>query len=269
MNTTALLLIAAFGKRIMSTIHQAGYAVNIFLEACYWTKSLLRRIGLVSIQLYICAVQTLPVTLIVGVFTGMILSFQTGIVFKQYHLEEYLGLVVLVSMCKEVGPFMTAFILAGRVGSAMAAEIGTMKVSEEIDALEVMSVNPIDFLVMPRIVALAVSAPILTAYANFVGVLGGAVVAKYQIGVEYCVYFRNVIDYMTLSDLSLIFGGLAKGMVFGIIVASVGCANGLKTENGAEGVGVAARKTVVDAFLLILMFNYFMSSIIERTFGNI
>jgi phospholipid/cholesterol/gamma-HCH transport system permease protein len=163
---------------------------------------------------------------------------------------------------------MSAFILAGRIGSAMAAELGTMKVSEEIDALEVMSINPVDFLVMPRIIALALVAPILTAYANFVGVLGGAVVAKYQIGVEYVVYFNNVINYMTLTDLTLIFGGIFKAMIFGIIIATVGCANGLKTENGAEGVGAAARKTVVDAFLLILMFNYFMSSIIEKTFGS-
>jgi phospholipid/cholesterol/gamma-HCH transport system permease protein len=172
-------------------------------------------------------------------------------------------------MCKEVGPFMTAFILAGRVGSAMAAEIGTMKVSEEIDALEVMSINPVDFLVMPRIIALTLCAPVLTAYANFVGVIGGAVVAKYQIGVEYSIYFRNVITYMTLTDLTLIFGGLFKAMVFGIIIASVGCANGLKTDNGAEGVGIAARKTVVEAFLLILIFNYFMSSIIEKAFGTL
>lgn len=262
-------LVAGIGNRILRTIDHAGYTVNILLESCYWAKSLFHRLSSIALQLHICAVETVPVTLIVGVFTGMILSFQTGIVFKQYHLQDYLGLVVLVSMCKEVGPFMTAFILAGRVGSAMAAEIGTMKVSEEIEALEVMSINPVDFLVMPRILALALSAPILTAYANFVGVLGGAVIAKYQVGVEYSIYFRNIITYMTLSDLTLIFGGLFKGMVFGIIIAAVGCANGLKTENGAEGVGEAARKTVVDAFLLILMFNYFMSSIIEKVFGNI
>ena len=262
-------IISAIGARIIAAIYSAGYTMNMLLACGYWLRSLVKRWRMVFSQLYICGVQSLPVTIVVGVFTGMILSFQTGIVFRQYHLEDYLGLVVLVSMCKEVGPFMTAFILAGRVGSAMAAEIGTMKVSEEIDALEVMSVNPIDFLVMPRVLALALVAPILTAYANFLGVIGGAVVAKYQIGVDYSIYFKNVINYMSISDLTLIYGGLAKAMVFGVIIAILGCANGIRAENGAEGVGAAARKTVVDAFLLILMFNYFMSSIIEKTVGSL
>lgn len=261
--------IETVGQRILDAIFHAGYTVNMIIETLYWLRSLGKRSKLILEQLYICGVQTLPVTMVVGTFAGMILSFQTGIVFRDYHLEDYLGLVVLVSMCKEMGPFMTAFILAGRVGSAMAAELGTMKVSEEIDALEVMSINPVDFLVMPRVLGLALCAPILTAYANFLGVLGGAVVAYYQIDVDYSVYFRNVLTYMTLSDLTLIFGGLFKGMIFGIIIAAVGCANGLRAENGAEGVGAAARKTVVEAFLLILMFNYFMSSIIEKVFGSV
>lgn len=262
-------IISQVGNRIIHTFNHAGYTVNMMFEAFYWLRSLIKRRRVIFEQLYICGVQSLPVTLIVGVFTGMILSFQTGIVFKDYHLEDYLGLVVLVSMCKEIGPFMTAFILAGRIGSAMAAEIGTMKVSEEIDALNVMSINPVDFLVMPRMLALALIAPILTAYANVLGVIGGAVVAKHQIGVDYSIYFTNVINYMSLNNLTLIYGGLFKGMVFGVIIAAVGCANGLKATNGAEGVGAAARKTVVDAFLLILMFNYFMSSFIEKIFGTL
>lgn len=262
-------IVSAVGNRIIHSFYSAGYTLNMLFESFYWLQKVGKRFRSIMTQFYICGVQSIPVTLIVGVFTGMILSFQTGIVFKDYHLEEYLGLVVLVSMCKEVGPFMTAFILAGRVGSAMAAELGTMKVSEEIDALEVMSINPVDFLVMPRVIALALIAPILTAYANFLGVIGGAVVARYQIGVDYTIYFNNVINYMSLTDLTLIFGGLVKAFVFGIIIAIVGCSNGLRAENGAEGVGTSARKTVVDAFLLILMFNYFMSSIIEKTFGSL
>ena len=259
-------ILYSLGNRLTESISHAGYTVNMLFSVILRSISIGKRFKSILEQIYISGVQSIPVILVVGVFTGMILSFQTGSVFKEYHLEEYLGLVVLVSMCKELGPFMTAFILAGRVGSAMAAEIGTMKVSEEIDALEVMSINPIEFLVMPRVIALALCAPVLTAYVNFVGVLGGAVVAKYQIGVEYSVYFRNILDYMMLNDLTLIYGGLVKGIVFGIIIAAVGCSNGMRTTNGAEGVGQAARKTVVHAFLLVLMFNYFMSSIIEKFF---
>ena len=260
--------ISAVGSRIILSLDSTGYALNILFEALYWLKSIIKRRRTILNQCYICGVQSMPVVIVVGIFTGMILSFQTGTIFRDYHLEDYLGLVVLVSMCKEVGPFMTAFIIAGRLGSAMAAEIGTMKVSEEIDALEVMSINPIDFLVMPRILALALLAPIMTAYANFLGVLGGAVVAKYQVGVHYSVYFNNIINYMSITDLTLIYGGLFKAVVFGIIIATVACACGLRTENGAEGVGSAARKTVVNSFLLILMFNYFMSSIIEKMFST-
>lgn len=260
--------ISAIGNRIVLAFHSAGHSLNMLFETFYWLKSLIKRKRSIINQCYICGVQSMPVVLVVGIFTGMILSFQTGIIFRDYHLEDYLGLVVLVSMCKEVGPFMTAFIIAGRLGSAMAAELGTMKVSEEIDALEVMSINPVDYLVMPRLLALALVAPIMTAYANFLGVLGGAVVAKYQVGVDYSIYFNNIINYMSISDLTLIYGGLFKAMIFGIIIATVACSCGLRTENGAEGVGAAARKTVVNAFLLILMFNYFMSSIIEKMFST-
>lgn len=261
-------IVASVGEKINDAAYGAGYTMNLLFSSLYWLKAIFKRRSIILQQCYICGVQSLPVTLIVGMFTGMILSFQTGMVFRDYHLQDYLGLVVLVSMCKEVGPFMIAFILAGRVGSAMAAELGTMKVSEEIDALEVMSINPVDFLVMPRIIALALAAPVLTAYGNFVGVLGGALVAQYQVDVDYSVYFSNVINYMSISDLTLIYGGLIKGMVFGVIIALVGCSSGLRTENGAEGVGIAARKTVVISFLLILMFNYFMSSIIEKLFST-
>ncbi len=260
--------IANVGEEITNAFYGAGYTINMLFRTLYWLRSFFKRFRIIIEQCYICGVQSMPVTLIVGVFTGMILSFQTGIVFRDYHLEDYLGIVVLVSICKEVGPFMIAFILAGRVGSAMAAELGTMKVSEEIDALEVMSINPVDFLVMPRVLALAFVAPILTAYGNLVGVLGGALVAYYQVGVDTSVYFSNVINYLSTSDLTMIFGGLFKGVIFGIIIAIVGCSSGLRAENGAEGVGGAARKTVVTAFLLILVFNYFMSSIIEKFFSS-
>ena len=205
------------GNKIISSVYGAGYTLKMLFQTFYWFRSIVKRHSMILNQCYICGVQSLPVTIVVGIFTGMILSFQTGIIFRDYHLEDYLGLVVLVSMCKEVGPFMTAFILAGRVGSAMAAELGTMQVSEEIDALEVMSINPVDFLVMPRVLALALIAPLLTAYANFLGVIGGAVVAKYQVGVDYSVYFNNIVNYMSTSDLTLIYGGIFKGMVFGEI----------------------------------------------------
>lgn len=260
--------IGNFLTKTITVFDSAGYTVNTLLKTIRLFPKIGKRRRAILEQCYICGVQSVPVTLVVGLFTGMIISFQIGIFFKDYHLEDYLGLVVLVSMCKEIGPFMTAFILAGRIGSAMAAELGTMKVSEEIDALEVMSIDPIDYLVLPRVISLALIAPVLTAYSNFVGVLGGAIVSKYQVGVDFYVYFNNVINYMSVTDLTLIYGGLVKGVVFGILIATVGCACGLRATNGAEGVGIATRKTVVQAFLLILIFNYYMSSVIEKVFSS-
>ncbi len=258
--------ISAIGSRVIQSCEKTGYAVNLFIQTIYWLKAIRYRARSILEQMFVCGVQTFSVTIIVGIFTGMILALQTGITLKDYHLEHLIGVVILETLCRELGPFMTAFILAGRAGSAMAAEIGTMKVSEEIDALEVMSINPVSFLVMPRVIALALFAPILTAYVNIVGLIGGSIVANYQIGVDFSVYFREILNQMQVSSFKLVFAGLFKGWVFGMVIAIVSCANGLKAKDGAAGVGIATRQSVVDAFLLILIFNYFMSNVIEKVF---
>ena len=242
----------------------AGYVLRLLVHTLRWIPVAIFRTRPILRQVYIAGIQSLPVTMLVGVFSGMILALQTGITLQQFHIERFLGTVVLLSMCKELGPFMTAFILSGRVGSAMAAELGTMTVSEEVDALRVMSIDPVKFLVLPRFLALVIFAPIITIYANILGVIGGGIVAKYQIGVEYVAYYDNLFDTVELMDLSLIYGGLIKSMIFGMTIALVGCSQGLRATHGAEGVGVAARKSVVYNFILILIFNYILSSLIER-----
>lgn len=255
------------GRRVLGLVGDAGYSVQLWLEAVFWSFAAgIFRLRAICDQLYICGVQSVVVTLIVGVFTGMIMALQTGLVLKQYQIQDMIGRVVLVTLLKELGPFMCAFILAGRVGSAMAAELGTMAVSEEIDALKVMSINPVKFLVMPRFIALTLMAPILTIFANVVGVIGGSVVAKYQIGVSYQLYYKRIWEYLEDANLSLLYGGVAKAMVFGMLISIIGCANGLRATRGAEGVGQASRRTVVDSFLLILILNYFMSSILNTYF---
>lgn len=255
------------GARVLGLVEDAGYSVQLWLEAIMWSFAAgIFRLRAIGDQLYICGVQSVVVTLIVGTFTGMILALQTGLVLRQYQIQSFIGMVVMVTLLKELGPFMCAFILAGRVGSAMAAELGTMAVSEEIDALKVMSINPVKFLVMPRFIALTLVAPILTIYADIVGVIGGAVIAKYQVGVSYELYYKRIWEYLENADLTILYGGLAKAMVFGMLISVIGCSNGLRATRGAEGVGRASRRTVVDSFLLILIVNYFMSSIINRYF---
>ncbi|MEK7486681.1 MAG: ABC transporter permease [Planctomycetota bacterium] len=251
------------GQSILTRLDHTGFVCMVTYHALLSILFSLRKWKEILYQTYICGVQSLGVTLFVGTLIGMILSLQTGFTLRQYQIQDFIGTVVMVTMCKELGPFMTAFILTGRVGAAFAAELGTMKVSEEIDALEVMSIDPIRFLVMPRVVALLIFTPILTIYCNVIGIIGGSLVGYYQMGVSYTIYYKHIFEYLERESLEVIYGGLIKSIVFGLLIAVIGCCNGLKAANGADGVGKAARKSVVDSFLMILLFNYIMSSLIN------
>jgi phospholipid/cholesterol/gamma-HCH transport system permease protein len=162
-----------------------------------------------------------------------------------------------------MGPVFAAVVVAGLVGGSMASVIGTMTVSEEVDALEVMGIDPVRYLVMPRLVAMCVAVPLLTVYADAVGILGGAVVAKYQVGSSFHIFFRNAADLLEVKDVLF---GIFKSLVFGIIVTVVACDQGLSTTGGAEGVGKATMRSVVYSFLLVLVANYLLLSLIYVPF---
>lgn len=157
-----------------------------------------------------------------------------------------------------MGPFMTALILAAAIGSAYAAEIGTMKVSEEISALELMAINPVEFLITPRLLALIIMCPVLTIYTDILGTLGGMLVSETQLNVYHKVYYRIAMDSLTNKE---IYVGLFKSLVFGFVIGTVSSYKGFSTSNGAVGVGNAARTTVVTSFLYILILGYFMTRI--------
>ena len=197
-----------------------------------------------------------PVVMIVGVFTGMDLAFQSGKELADYGQESSIGAFVTVTMCREMGPVMTAYILAGLIGSTIAAELGTMRVSEEVDALSVMSIDPINYLALPRIMALAIISPILTIYTNIIGILGGALIGYTVLGISFQFYFRRAMESLELID---IYSGLFKSVVFGITIAVIGCVQGLNAENGAAGVGKSTMKSVVIAFVSILIFDFFLT----------
>lgn len=199
-----------------------------------------------------------PVVMIVAVFTGMVLALQSGKALAEYGQASSIGLLVSVTMCREMGPVMTAYILAGLIGSTFAAELGTMKVSEEIDALSVMSINPVNYLVLPRVIALAIICPMLTVYTNIIGVLGGAVIGNItpELNVNFSIYFRNALDALTLKD---IYSGLFKALIFGLTIAVVGCTQGLNAENGPAGVGKATMKSVVISFVAILILDFILT----------
>ena len=247
---------AAWGRIILLNIRNAGRGIIIILEAFFWLIHLFQRRREVFRQLFLCGIRSFGVTSVVALFTGMILSLQAGLVLQDYGQAQRVGLLVTQTMCREMGPFMTALILAASVGSAMAAEIGTMNVSEEIEALHVMSINPARFLVMPRLFAFMVMCPVLTIYTNLIGSVGGMVVASTQLNVSPWEYYDSAIEFLRLKE---IYVGLFKAWVFGILVVTVACYQGLSATNGAMGVGRATRSTVVISFLLILITGYIIT----------
>jgi len=248
--------VAAVGRSLLLNIRNAGRALSILGEAVLWLPDVFRHRRQTVRELYLCGIKSFGVTSTVALFTGMILSLQAGLVLRDYGQQVQVGTLVSQTMCREMGPFMTALILAASVGSAMAAEIGTMAVSEEIAALHVMSINPVRFLVVPRLAAFLIMCPALTIFTNIVGILGGMLVASTQLGVAPSAYYRNALEYL---HNKAVYVGLLKSVVFGVIVVTVACYQGLSAKDGAVGVGRATRKTVVHSFLLVLITGYIIT----------
>lgn len=194
-------------------------------------------------------VNALPIVATIGTLMGLILAFQSAIPMKRFGADLFVADLVAISLLRELGPLMTAIVLCGRSGSAFAAELGTMKVNEEIDALTTMGLEPVRFLVVPRVIAGVLTTPMLAVFANLCGLIGGAIVFL-SFGHPLVSYYRQVQGAVTHVDL---LGGIFKAFVFGIIVAAVGCARGLQTGNGASAVGYSTTRSVVSGILLIVI----------------
>lgn len=246
------------GGQVLQSLHNTGHALFMLFEAIWFVQFAFgkRSRQETVTQLFITGIKSLAVITVVALFTGMILALQTGLELRRYGQEVYIGSAVAVSMIREMGPFMTGLIIAASVGSAIAAQLGTMTVSEEIAALEVMSINPNRFLVMPRLVALCVMMPVLSVYTNILGILGGAVVGSTQLGVSFTAYMDNATQFATNKDLYV---GLFKALVFGIVITTVSCHQGFMTTEGAVGVGKATRRSVIISFLVILVVGYMIT----------
>ena len=193
-------------------------------------------------------VNALPVITLIGFLMGLIMAFQAAIPMRQFGAVIYVANLVGLSMVRELGPLMTAIVLAGRSGSAFAAELGTMKVNEEIDALITMGLDPVKFLVVTRLLAAVIMTPLLTLFADLIGVLGGSIVLI-SLGYSLATYFKQIFSMVTYVDL---LGGLFKSIVFGLLVAGIGCLRGLQTEIGASAVGESTTRAVVGGIVLIV-----------------
>lgn len=201
--------------------------------------------------------KSIPVVAITGLSTGMVLALQSYNGFQRFQAESLVGTVVALSVTRELGPVLTGLMVAGRAGAAMAAELGTMRVTEQIDALASMGVNPVKYLVVPRFVAGILMLPVLTIFADLIGIFGGYVVSVQLLDVNPTVYIKRTVDFLHISD---VYGGLLKAMVFGAIISLISCERGFTAGGGAEGVGQATTSAVVASCMLILISDYFLTA---------
>ncbi len=221
----------------------------------------LRSFRLVVDEMHAIGVQSLLLVLIVSVFTGAVAAVQAAYQFSSVVPLKYIGSVIMRSVIIELGPVLTSLIVGGRVGAAIAAELGTMRVTEQIDALEAMAINPVRYLVVPRVVASIVMLPILVMIANAVAIFGGYVVSVTSIGVSTHTYVMGLKDFFYVKDLM---SGIIKAVFFGAIIGWMGCYHGFRTEGGAEGVGVATTRAVVSSCVLVLISDYVLANVLFR-----
>lgn len=246
------------GRTLIGTFTTLGALLYLARDAALALRYLPREFRLWTRQMQFIGVETLPIGLLMGLFVGMVVALQTGYQLLTFNLQGIIGAIVGLSMAKEMAPVLTGYLVAGRVGAAISAELGTMAVSEEVDALRVMGVDPVEYLVMPRILAAMIMVPALSMYVLAVGCLGGGLIAVSYVGVGWHQYWDNLFESLTRTD---IIHGLIKAFVFGGIVATVGCHKGLTTRHGAEGVGRSTTQAVVLGFILIIVANYLLSHI--------
>lgn len=248
-------------KNMATFFQTTGEILALLAQSIYWCKVAIGNREKVFAQIREIGNQTLPVAALISLFIGAVLALQTGPTLAQFGVQENIGGLVGLSLVKELGPVMTSILVAGRIGSAMTAEIGSMSVYEEIDALKTMNINPVRFLVMPRFLASIIALPILVIYVDLIGWFGGAIVAAVnpEINISFQVYYRNLSELIEPMDL---FNGLIKAMTFGVIISVVCCYVGLKTKGGPREIGTSVTKAVVLSFISILVSDYFISRLL-------
>lgn len=219
-------------------------------------------------QMDAIGVGSLGIVLLTGFFTGMVLALQSSVQLQAFGQTQLIGRLITGSMIRELGPVLAGLMVAGRVGSGIAAQLGSMKVTEQIDALNTLGTDPIKKLVTPRVLAALIMLPVLTIINDFAGILGGNIIAKFYLGLPSSLYWRTVFEQMLSGGFTLhyipndLIQGLLKPFVFGGIIATLGCYFGLRTTGGTEGVGIATTRTVVTASILILVVDYFITQIL-------
>jgi len=243
------------GKKVMGWVCVCIDFTRLFLETIYWIVFGPFRKKPIDVQswfsqMVFMGVNSIIIVFFVTFFTGVVLAMQSAYQLTKMGATIYVASLTTISICRELGPVLTALVIAGRVGAAITAEIGSMKVNEQIEAIETMAISPVRYLVVPKFLALLVMLPILTVIGDISGIFGGYVIGVYNLHINSALYLQTAFDYLTLKDL---YSGLSKSFVFAMIISLVGSYQGLKTWGGAVGVGRATTVSVVTSFIMIIL----------------
>lgn len=244
------------GRTFLECLSYLGQLAALMGDMCGAVRTGVWRMRLVAQQIVSIGYGSQVVVIVTGGFTGAVFTAQTYFKFKDFGVESGVGGIVSVAMCRELAPVLAGLMVAGRVGAAMAAEIGTMKVTEQIDALRAMAVHPVDYLVLPRFIAMLISMPLLVAESITFGLLASYFVAVGGFGVPARWFWNHVFEHTNETEL---YCGMTKGFVFGILITIISCHQGLTAAEGAVGVGRGTMRAVVFSSLAILIFNFFLS----------
>jgi len=246
------------GHRFIDFIKYSGGLSILMGQTLFWIPVPPLRRRQITEQMARIGVDSLPIVSLISLFTGMVLALQSAYQMQKISAEIYIASLVALSMVRELGPVLTALIVAGRIGASITAEIGTMKVTEQIDALETLATNPIKYLVVPRFLALVIMIPLLTLYADVIGGLGGYLIGVHKLNITHAMYMKMTWKALKYKD---VYTGMIKSVFFAVIICVIACYEGMRTEGGAEGVGRATTSSVVTSFILIIASDCFFTAL--------
>ena len=253
----AAVPLAITGSWVVSVLEHAGGLVLLFVQGVRGVFGRPFRVRLAVYEIWKIGVQSLGIVSLCSLFIGMVLALQSAYQMQKLAAGIYIASLVALSVVREIGPVITALIVAGRVGSAIAAELGTMQVTEQIDALRSLAVDPVRYLVVPRLIAMSIALPLLTLCADALGILGGFIIGTIKLNILTSLYWKMTVTPLVFKDLS---SGLLKSVVFALVICVVSCFEGFRTEGGAEGVGRSTTAAVVSSFLLTIVADCFLTA---------
>jgi len=249
----------ALKEAVLSSMAYIGGVFTLLWDTFLQIRGLVKKFDLFIEQVFFQGIKSISIVVFTSLFMGMVTAYQAHYQGQQYAPDVYIGMLVSKALLIELGPLIVGLVVAGRVASSIAAELGSMKVTEQIDALEAFAINPIEHLVVPRVFAGIFVLPILTIIAEFVGIIGGWLLSIMSLNISSAVFWRGVrLNYYPIT----LYGGLIKAMTFGLTLTVMGCYYGLRTEGGAEGVGESTTKAVISSTILVLILDFFVGRLV-------